>query len=417
MADHGSYKSTHNASRHGMTMRRAREEDARRVAEREDDSVLVHETGGSSSARLVARGGTIVRPKGGGSGKTKVEVKQEGSISGRYSTRITTRRGNATTVRVAGGDTIIRYQSGDVVIKRGAKRAHRRNQAIWAYALGYIILFGLFVYWLLTGTATITPEQFVARAFPGSASSSTADLEQAAYRAMRGNRTPAEIRVAGAISFYDDARNQVHVEEGNRLTLQTAAKFGRAILEDQKRPPASREFREPIEIYKETYLAGINWPHILTLYNALGFFLLVGLFLWRPVTHYLGTQAKKTAVALRNARDAADEAERFREKYRKLAGEIEAKTAELAGRTAAALEKERGIAMERARRKAGEISGNIKGALENEERRLAGDIGRETVGAACDRAKELLRERIGQAEHDAAIDELIHDIAATGRSA
>jgi F0F1-type ATP synthase membrane subunit b/b' len=255
----------------------------------------------------------------------------------------------------------------------------------------------------------------VDRAFSRRESSSILDLERAAFEAMRGNRTPAEIRLAQKLSFYDERKNAIHVEQGDRLTLVAAAKLGHAIIEDQKLPPDRRAFRDPIRVYKETHLAGVDWPHLMTIYNATGFFLFLALFLWRPMTHYLGTQGKKTAVALRNARDAREAAAEYRERYRGLAGEIEEKTAELTADTASRLEKEREEALAQARRQAEEIAGNVRGALRNEERRLAGDIGAETVRAACDQAGDILRARLGQAEHDLAIEELIADIASSMR--
>ncbi len=411
------YASSHSVSRSTIVMRRAKDDDARRVANRDDDGVVVHENPDASNARLTARGAATraVRGRQGErsmSGRN-VEVRQQGAMSDRCSVKLSGRQ--ATTIRVAGGDTIIRYRSGDMVIKRGARRVLLRKRSIQAYALGYLVLFGLFMYWLFTGSVAITPGEFVDRAFSRRRSSSVADLERAAFEAMRGNRTPAEIRLARNLSFYDEEKNAVHVEKGNRLTLLTAAKLGRAIIEDQKLTLEKREFREPILVYRETQLAGVDWPHLMTIYNAIGFFLLLALFLWRPAMHYLGTQGKKTAVALRNARDAMGKAAEYREQYRQLAGEMEEKEAELTAGTASRLEKEREEALEQARRQAEEISGNIQGALRNEERRLAADIGAETVQVACDQAKEILQRRLGQAEHDAAIEELIAGIAASMR--
>lgn len=290
MADKpGSFRATPRVSRHTMVMRRAKDEDARRVAERED-GVVVHDAG--ASARLTARGANTQRIERPGtlsertmSGR-RVVVEHEGSVSGRY-TRLS--GSHATSVRVAGGDTIIRYQSGTMVIRRGAKRVSLRKQIIWLYALGYLLLFGCYMVFLLTGKTSITPEGFIEQAFYMRHSSEVLDLERAALEAMRGNRTPAEIRMAQTLRFYDQNHDTVHVEKGDRLTLLTAAKLGHAIIEDQKRPVDRREFREPFAIYREGYLSTVNWPYWMTFYNALGFFLLLGLFLWRPIMHYLGT--------------------------------------------------------------------------------------------------------------------------------
>lgn len=413
-----SYKSTHNVSRHTMVMRKARDDDARRVAS-QDDGVVVHESDNSPSARLTARGVHTQVIRRAASERTvsgrRVEVRQEGSISGRYSTRLSGKQ--AASIRVAGGDTIIRYKSGDMVIKRGARRAELRKQVIWTYALGYLLLFGLFIYWLLTGATTITPEEFVDKAFSRRQSAHIIDLERAALEVMRGNRTPAEIRMAQTLTFYDEEKDAVRIEKGSRLTLLTAAKLGHAIIEDQAKPPEKREFREPLKIYRETYLGGINWPHVMTIYNAIGFFLLLGLFLWRPIMHYLGTQGKKTASALKNAREAEEQAADYRDKYRALAGSIEEKGALMTAQAEERLEREREEALVLAKTQAEEISGGIAGALRNEESRLSGSIGAHVAAAACDRAKEILKQRLGQTEHDAAIEELIADIAGMPQAA
>ena len=428
----GRYRSRHGVSRQTIVMRKAKDEDARRIAERDaadalgggGDAAAAPEASGpaaSSVTRLIERG-TIVRTKassrttvGGGrkdltqSGR-QVVVSQAGGISGRLaSTRLTVDK--TASIRVAGGDTIIHYKSGDMVIRRGARRAELRKQAIVFYAAGYILLFGLYAYFLFTGTTAIEPREFVDKAFSRRESTDILDLERAAYEVMRGNRTPAEMHMAQALSFYDENKDPVHVEAGNRLTLLTAAKLARAIIEDGEKPESLRSFAKPFKIYKETYLAGINWPICLSLYNSFGFFLLLALFLWRPLMHYLGTQGKKTAVALRNSRDALDEASAYREKYRGLSVEVMNRAEDLRARTEKRLRRDREEALEDARRRAEEISGGVEAALANEEKELAGRITSQAARQACDKALDLLRERMGQKEHDRAIEELIADIA------
>lgn len=411
----GPFKSRHGVSRQTMVLRKAKEDDARRVAERDGE-----EPSGDHNAvsrRLKARGALNEDPAVSGrrnaittaSGR-RVVVHHEGGVSARLtSTRLTGEQ--AASVRVAGGDTIIRYKSGDMVIRRGARRARLRRQVIWTYAAGYLALFGLYVYFLLTSTASVTPHEFIEKAFSRRESTDIIALERAAMEVMRGNRTPAEIRMAEALSFQDENKEIVHVAAGDRLTLLNAAKLGRAIIEDEKKPEALRTFAKPFRIYKETFLAGLNWPWWLTFYNALGFFLLLILFLWRPLMHYLGTQGKKTAVALGNARNAQQEAADYREKYRRLAVEVADRGDELRAFVADRSEKERGEALKQANYQVQEISGGVEGALADEATQLSCRMGAEVARAACDRARDLLAERLGPREHDVAIEELIADIA------
>lgn len=420
MADHhGSYKSRQNVSRHTMVMRKAKEDDARRVEER--DAADETRESAKISARLTARGaGTRVLERDPGDARTasgrQVVVRHD--ASGRYSTRLSGRQ--AESVRVAGGDTIIRYKSGDMVIRRGTRRAELRKQMLIAYALGYFILFGCYGYFLFAGTTTISPEEFVAKAFALRHSSDVIDLERAAVEAMRGNRTPAEIRMAQALSFYDEAKDTIHVASGDRLTLLTAAKLGHVIIEDQKLEASKRTFTKPFRVYKESYLTNVNWPYWLTVYNSLGFFLLLGLFLWRPLMHYLGTQGKKTAVALQNSRDAQEAAAGYRSKYRHLAGEVDGLAENRRADVTARNDAEREKALEAARRQAHDIAGGVEGALRDEVEELSGRIGAKAAIAACEQARVILEGRLGQKEHDAAIDDLIADIATmdfSGRSA
>ncbi len=413
MADRpGSFRAGHKVSRHTMVMRKAKDDDARRLADDDEadrrDETPREEQPSPRSTRVKRTTGQTNRTV---SGRTVV-VRREGDVSRRLSVSTTLEGDRATSVRVTGGDTIIRYQSGDMVIKRGTRRARLRRQLIWAYALGYLLLFGTYGYFLLTGTTTVTPEAFVNRAFSMRHSSDIIDLERAAFEAMRGNRTPAEVRMAEPLSFYDEKGDLVHVEAGSRLTLVTAAKLGKAILDDMKKDPGKRSFNQPLRLYNETYLANVRWPHWLSVYNSIGFFLLIILFLWRPILNFLGTQAKKTAAAVRNAREAQDEAQEYREKYRHLADDIARMDGEMRAEAEAEAETGKAEEVERAKRQAAELEGGVQAALEAEARTQAGRIGARAAGAACDRARAILTEKLGQAEHDAAIEELIADIAA-----
>ncbi len=416
MADKpGQFKSSHNVSRHTVVIRRARDDDARRIASEEGGADTEEKAGVSS--RLTARGAATQRFERRDTGREgeavasgrQVTVEYAEPGSKRYSTRLVGEK--AASVKVSGGDTIIKYKSGDMVIRRGTRRAQLRKQIIWVYALVYLLLFGGYMFFLLTAKYDLTPQEFLSRAFSQRAGTSILDLERAAYEAMRGNRTPAEIRLAQQLVFYDQNKDQIVVEKGSRLTLLTAAKLGQAIIEDETKPADKRTFTAPFKVYKETHLSGVEWPYVMTLYNSIGFFLLLVLFLWRPIMHFLGTQGKKTAVAVENARAAQNQAAEYRNKYRSLSGEIAEKgerlEAELDKRNAAAHDQ----ALEHAKQQAQEITGGVEGALVNAERKHAVDIESTVALAACEQAKRILEKRLGPAEHDAAMDELIADLA------
>lgn len=401
------------ASRHTMTLRKIKDEDAKRVEE-SDRLAEAEQARATQVVRPPVRTTRSITGKAGGgppsdgkrvSGRTVV-IRHEGEIS-HTTTRI---EGRQTSVRVTGGDKIIRYESGDMVIQRGRRRAEIRRQIIWVYAMGYLMLFGFFFYFLLTGTTTIQPTDFLERAFAKRHGESIIDLERAAYEAMRGNRTPAEIRLAQPLSFYDENQDMIHVESGDRLTLLTAAKLGKAIIDDQKLAPSRQTLNKPLKIYKETYLANLRWPFWLSLYNALGFFLIMLILLWRPIRDYLGTEGKKIAVALRNSRDAQDAAMELKDRYRTMLADFDTRVGRLRWEVEQATESERAHDLEKARTQATSIAGNIQDALASEGNKWQRQLTSDTVRSACDQARGILESRLGQAEHDQAIDELIADI-------
>lgn len=411
----GNYRSSHNVSRHTVVMRRARDSDAQRVAKSDSDGTLVHQDPNNPSASLTARGsGTqfFGRTESGRTTTASGRIVVVDENNRRVSARLPGDRIDS--VRVAGGDTIIKYKSGDMVIRRGTRRVRMRNQVIIGYAIGYFILFGLFAYHMWTGVTTVTPETFIEKAFKTRQGDTAADLARAAVESMRGNRTAAEVHMAQPLSFYDEFHEQVRVAAGDRLTLPTAAKLGNAVIEDLNKSPEQRIFKKPFKVYRETYLAGIDWPHILKVYNSIGFFLLAFLFLWRPIMQYLGTQSKKTAVALRNARDSRISAVESLQKYKDLDREIIERKEDLQNGIIERFAKERKQALLDAAKEARDISGGAQGAIENERAKQFAGIGAEMADKACEQARVILEKRVGQSEHDAAIDQLIADIRAFG---
>lgn len=415
----GASKSSHNISRHTIALRKAKDEDAQRLSgteegertrsswrgERSDASSRRENAEASRRSRSARMASSSARTI---SGRTVV-VRREGEVSG----RLRLEGDRAASVRVTGGDTIIRYESGDMVIRRGTQRAKIRRQLLMGYAAGYIVLFGLYMYFLFACTYSLSPEGFVTRVFAMRHGSSEEDLRRAAIDEARSSRTPAEVRLAQTLSFYDASGELIQLEAGTRLTLATAVKLGKAILNDLNKEPAKRSFQQPIRFYNDSYIANMNWPHWLTIYNSLGFFLLVGLFLWRPILNYLGTQGKKTEAAVQNARFAQEEAREYREKYRRLAADTSALDERLRGEAAEAIETEREAILTDARNRTEGLESGIREALEREAETVALSLGNAASAAACEQARKLLEKRLGQAEHDAAIDGLIADIAGT----
>ncbi|MDR2392199.1 MAG: hypothetical protein LBE84_11050 [Planctomycetota bacterium] len=424
-------KIQHKVSRHTMVIRKAREDDAKRLAGVETGSA----PGAGTGVRLGKPGPAAGRPRrssteavrksdrpadAAAQGVSTVRrvvsgrmiVVEKEAISPRISSVTRFFGPDPRSVRVTGGDAIVRYDSGRMVIRRGARRASLRRRLLVAYAAGYFLLFGVYGYFLLFGTVAVAPADFVQKAFGLRSGDRIPDLERAAFDAMRGNRTPAEVRLAEMVSFYDEEKSLVRIEAGSRLTLPDAAKLGKAIIDDRARPEASRVFVRPLRLYRETSIALLDWPHWLAVYNSAGFFLLIVLFLWRPIADYLNAQGRKTAAALRNARAAREESLKFEARHAELASEIDGRrTAMLAeaGKEAKAALAE---ALDAARAQADAIENGVLAELEFEAGRLSARLGADAALRACDEAQEILRERLGEAEHAAAIEALIAGIAA-----
>jgi F0F1-type ATP synthase membrane subunit b/b' len=315
-------------------------------------------------------------------------------------------------VRVTGGDTIIRYATGELVVKRSNRRAVWRKRVILTYVGCYAAAFALYLYYILTGTFSVTPAEYFSKAFAKRRGENVQDLEQAAMAVMRGNRTPAEVRMAQELVFHDEHNDTIRIQAGDRLTLLTAAKLGQAIIRDNERGESKRVFDKPFRLYRETYLTNMDWPFWLAVLNAFGFFLVLGLFLWRPGRNYLGAQGKKTAASLREARLALEKSDAIREGYRRLSSDIEERGENMRDAVLRQAAKDQKKTLQEAGRKAGSIKGEIGSLLDREEIRAASKLGADAANVACRMAGSILEKRLGRTEHDLAIEELIADIAA-----
>lgn len=405
-----------------MVMRKAKEDDAKRLDAQSRSDPLPPITSSSHHTEVIRHppsqqrvrlpgDGTEIRRGGKRVTGNTVTIERPGVASSKR-TVVSGRYSGKASVRVTGGDTIVTYKSGDLVVRRIDRRGQLRKRVILAYVGLYAAVFAVYFYYLMTGTMSIAPAEYIERAFPKRHGAGIMELEWASMEAMRGNRTPAEVRLAETISFHDENNDTINVEAGDRLTLLTAAKLGQAIIKDQQRPEANRAFNKPLKIYRETFLTNMNWPFWLAWMNCFGFFLLLGLFLWRPGRNYLGTEGKKTAVALRDAREALDRSEEIRNEFRRLVREIETRGDDLRETIESQGEETRDALLAEARNRAANLEGDTASMLAKEEASVAADLGGDAAAAACREAVAILEKRIGRAEHDAAVDELIDSIAA-----
>jgi F0F1-type ATP synthase, subunit b len=346
---------------------------------------------------------------GKGGRKTSIIIQDGKATSGRFIA--TAPDGRHESFRLKAGDTVIRRQGGETLIRRRvAHKTSSRRQLLIAYAIGYVVIFGLYLMFRLTSTYEMECEDYLTHAFSRRQGETIVDLERAAYEAMRGNRTPAEVRFADDLSFYDRRKNLVKIHAGDRITLQNSAKLARAILDDLRRPPENSEFSKPFKLYEETWLASVDWPYWLMAYNLLGFYLLCGLFLWKPISDFLATQGNKTSSALENVRKAHEHSEDLRDSYRQFTAALEKRREKLEGDIETWAEDERNSALGKAHSQAASIAGSVAAAMATEVHTVREELLSSTVNEACRRAAEIVRGKAGKAEHDAAIDNLINEI-------
>lgn len=391
-------------------MRKAADDDARRrggVASSGTGSTRV----GAAETKIIKGPESRVLDISPGQGgrRTSIIVKDGKATSGRFIA--TTPDGRRESFRLKAGDTVVRRQGGETLIRRRvAQKTSSRKQALISYAIGYVIIFGLYLMFRLTSTYELRSEDYLTNAFSRRQGETIVDLERAAYEAMRGNRTPAEVRFATDLSFYDRNKDLVKIHAGNRITLQNSAKLARAIIDDLRRPPENSEFAKPFKLYDETWIASVDWPYWLMAYNLLGFYLLCGMFLWKPISDFLATQGNKTSSALDNARKAHEHSEDIRDNYRQLAATLEKRREHLEGSLEEWAEEERNSALDKAHAQAASIAGSVAAAMATEVHTVREELLSSTVNEACRRAAEIVRSKAGKAEHDAAIDNLITEI-------
>lgn len=314
-------------------------------------------------------------------------------------------------VRLRRGDTLVHYKDGDTLIRRRVvyKTTVKRNVLI-AYGIGYLVLFALYASFLLFGSYEITSSEYLRKAFAKRHGETVRALMRAALEATRSNRTPAEVRFAKEVTFYDAEKDLVVINAGDRATLLTAAKLGEAVIGDLAKPEQSRSLPGVFVLYKESWLASVDWPYWLMVYNLLGFYLLIILYLWRPIAEFFATQGKKTSIAIETARKAQEEAENLRNGYRQLAADIEEKRVKLQDDLEETAQAEHEAAMDAAQAQAQDIAGGVETAIDAETHKVLAGIKTALVNDACQRARELLAARVGPSDHDRAVDDLIADI-------
>lgn len=387
-------------SRRTQVIRKAASEDARRHGVSSERLPAVSAPASSASRRSVDKPSRV----------TTISTRNASVISGRFVAKGEDGTPRAS-VRLRRGDTLVHYKGGETLIRRRVvhKTNVKRNVLI-AYGVGYAVLFALYAAFLMTGSYEITSEEYLRRAFAKRHGETVRALQRAAVEATRGNRTPAEVRFAKEVSFYDAEKELVVINAGDRVTLLTAAKLGEAVIEDLAKPEQSRSLPASFSLYKESWLTSFDWTYWLMAYNLLGFYILVILYLWKPIAEFFATQGKKTSIAIENARRAQDEAENLRDGYRQLAADIEARRDKMQDDLEESVQAEHEAAIEAAQVQAMDIAGAVETAMDAETHKVLARIKTTIVNDACQRARDLLSRRVEPADHDRAVDDLIADI-------
>lgn len=286
---------------------------------------------------------------------------------------------------------------------------NNRYRLVWLYGIGYVALIVLYLVFIFTGSYSMSPDDYLTKSFPKRTADTAEGLARAAMDAGYGERTPADVRFAQTLTFIDVAGDPIAIKKGDRITLPQAVQLGLAILADEKKPAAARMYTQPFSIYYETPLATLDWAYWLTFYNLVGFFLLIAVFLGKPIGNYLVHESAKVSQAIINAKQAEAEAIKLRDRYNTLVKELELQKNELleAANTDVNAESERIIATAHSEAKA--ILSGVQEALDAEIHSVTERLRTETIKEASRQALAIVTREVRPSDHESAIETFVRD--------
>lgn len=264
----------------------------------------------------------------------------------------------------------------------------------------YLALIVLYAFSLLTGSQTLKPDEFLARAFPGPTGVSTKDM-RALFDKEKGH-----LRIWSELSFrikHDGAELTYILPAGNKLTRNDAVALATAIRETPEQIGG-------IVIHKDGVLANLPWAYGLTSYNLLGLFLVIITFLKTPVNSLLKNNAAATARAVEEARSAKAEAELLKNRYQELLDEIEAEKASMSSTMAEEIAEERVRILTAAKHDAEGTIQNLRASIDAEIALASTRLKQEVAVAALKLAREAIEKEATVDHHNADVDNITASI-------
>lgn len=274
---------------------------------------------------------------------------------------------------------------------------------IKGYLCIYLLLALGYGYFSFTAEEVLTPTAFTEMAFPGTAGL-LPEHPLSAFDAERGHLLLWE-----NLTFkFNGVQYRFPADE--RITADEAVILARYLAT----LPAD-ETSVAIKVNRYDFPEH-TWAVMMTIFNLAGLFLFLVVFLREPITGFLDGQAADTARALATARDAQAEAERLKDKYAALVGEIEAEKTRLAETAKEELAKEREHILHTAKHEAEGMLGILQSHLDTELAAARTRLQREVSLEALALARELVKTETTEADHQRDVEAFIRQLEEAERS-
>lgn len=278
-----------------------------------------------------------------------------------------------------------------------------------AYAAGYILLLGAYVVYIFTGSTTITPKEYLEKAFPNTniASDNLKEvITEKAHIRMWNSKTPP----------FDDNRGvRYHLPENVRLNDAQAVALAQAIIKDNQKPEEDRIFHT-LSVYDDdgnaenAFFINLPWYAIMNLYNLAGLYVFLYCVLSGPLGGYLSSTARETREALANANKMKEEANDLKKKYEEMLSEVEAEKQRLSQNEKEEFEEEREHILKMATHEAETALENLKKSVEAEMTSAAEGLRSKIASQAITKAREIIALKAADKEHSDAVSQFVEDL-------
>jgi F-type H+-transporting ATPase subunit b len=277
--------------------------------------------------------------------------------------------------------------------------ADGRKRFLAYYLIGYAFLAAVYVYFLLTVPTELTPQAYLEQGFSQTTDRGAEALEDALLE-------PAHIRLWEPIAFTTPDGRRYSIPARATLNADEAAALAKTLLAEKNKPAKEREVGTLV-VFEESALGHVPWPYVLTVYNILGLFLLLYVFVWGPMQGLLDGKIRETNEELAAARKAREEAQRLKKRYENILAEIEAEKARLEETGRREFEEEHERILATARHEADLLLETMRQSLSAEVAVATGRLREEIASAAVARARETLAAKASRDDHARAVEDFL----------